>query len=377
MRMHDVLELAAAHEPPHGSTVEDIVTRGRRAQRVRRAGWTGAGAAVVAVVAAAGLTMPTVLPGGQQAAAGPSFEIPDNPFSFTFRAFDAGRWHVQDPIVASTAYQIASVYLDGRITHDKAVPATDLPDPVTPGARKREETIAAHLTLYRPGAFDPAKLGGAKQLTVDGHRAWQFTGKGGTDDITRRVLAWEYTEGGWAVLESHSNSAADPTDADLRQVVAGLEPSPATAATLPFRMGYVPAGYQAVELGSGALPGLEGIATARDGEYGGAKFADPAPATSGLARPFGSVSEAELPGSFLVVVGRTANSNQGPGDATIKCTSGFCTTHRVDGKVVVQVASEGRLIDAEMTKIIEGIELADVDQPASWVDAATALRAEF
>ncbi|WP_229068582.1 hypothetical protein [Actinoplanes sp. DH11] len=386
MRMHDVLELARAGEPPHGTTVDDIVNRGRRVQRTRRAAWTGAGAALAVAVVAAGITVPNLFPGNggqpaeQQVAApapGPQFEIPDNPFTFTFAAFDAGRWHVQDPVVASTAYQIASVYLDGRITNDKAVPASALPDPSKPGARKQQKTIAAYLVLYRPGAFDPAKLQNAKQLTVAGRPAWQLTGKGGTDDITHRLLAWEYARDGWAVLESHSNSAADPSDAELHAVVAALKPSKAAAATLPFRMTYVPAGYQAVELGSGAMPGLTGIATARDGEYGGAKFAKPAPATTGLTKPFGSVAEAELPGSFLVHVGRTANSEQGPGDATITCQNGFCTTHRMDGEVVVQVASEGRLTDAEMTKIIEGIELVDVNKPTTWVDAATALRAEF
>jgi hypothetical protein len=30
MRMHDVLELAVANQPPHGNSVEDIVNRGRR-----------------------------------------------------------------------------------------------------------------------------------------------------------------------------------------------------------------------------------------------------------------------------------------------------------------------------------------------------------
>ncbi|GAA2903146.1 hypothetical protein Acy02nite_86670 [Actinoplanes cyaneus] len=385
MRMHDVLELAVASEPPHGNTVEDIVNRGRRVQRARRAAGTGVGATLAVAAVAAAVSVPNLLRGGARPvddkAATPvpasSFSVPGNPFTFTFQAFDAGRWHVQDPVVASTAYQIAPVHLDERITNDDAVPSANLPDPLNQGTREHEQTVSAYLVLYRPGAFDPAKLENAKQLTVAGRPAWQLTGKGTTLDITHRLLAWEYTPGGWAVLESYSNSAADPSDADLQAVVTQLKPGKVTAATLPFRMVYVPAGYRAVELGSHTMPGLDGIATARDGDYGGAKFAKPAPATTGLTEPFGSVTEAKLPGSFLVFVGRTANSNQGPGDTTVTCQNGTCTTHRVDGEVVVQVASEGRLTDAEMIKVIKGIELVDVGQTATWVDAATALRAEF
>ena len=47
-------------------------------------------------------------------------EWPDAaPFTFTFTGYDAGTLHVQDPIVASTAYQIASVYSDGHTSNDK------------------------------------------------------------------------------------------------------------------------------------------------------------------------------------------------------------------------------------------------------------------
>lgn len=41
-------------------------------------------------------------------------------FDFTFPGYDAGKLHVQDPIVASTTYQMASIYADGRFTNDKS-----------------------------------------------------------------------------------------------------------------------------------------------------------------------------------------------------------------------------------------------------------------
>jgi hypothetical protein len=392
VRLHEVVDLATSDAPPDGNTIDEIVGKGRRAQRRRRAGFAGAGAALAVVAVSAAVTIPSIFGGTDQSApinaAAPSavtkkaepakWDFPADPFQFTFGEFDAGRWHVAAPIVASTSYQIASVYLDGRESNDRS--ATDeevaaMEDKLEK-ARKGEavpeaKSIYAYLVLYRPGAYDPAKLAGATKLTVDGKEAYQAGGPG-NGGMTRRTLAWAYDSDAWAVLETHSNSEKDPSDAELQKIVAGLKPAKATPAKLPFTLDYVPAGYQPVELGSHAMSGLNGIAAARDGDYGGAIFANPAPATTGLVEPYGGVDGASLPGSFQIFVVPSENSNQTTGNTTIKCGNGFCTHRSEDGKTSIQVASDGRLSDAEMTKILQGLKLKNVKDDSTWADAATA-----
>ncbi|MFY1704957.1 hypothetical protein ACN28G_25095 [Micromonospora sp. WMMA1923] len=391
MRLHEVVELATSDAPPDRNTIDEIVGRGRRAQRRRRAGFAGAGAALAVVAVSAAVALPPLFGGtpqgpALQAAAPPpveqaakpaQWEFPADPFQFTFGAFEVGRWKVAAPTVASTSYQIASVYLDGRTTNDRAI--TDEEAARVGDRRKKgeagqqsEPTIFAHLTLYRPGAFDPAGLTGATRLTVDGKEAYQVSSlKYGY--MTNRMLAWSYARDAWAVLSAISDSAQDPSDAELQKIVKGLKPTRATPATLPFTLDYVPAGYQPVELGSHVISGLNGIAGARDGDYGGAIFANPAPPTTGLVEPYGGAEGESIPGSFQIFVVPAKNSNQTTGDTTIRCGNGFCTHRSADGETSIQVASDGRLSDAEMTRILKGLKLRNVNDDSTWADAATAL----
>ena len=391
MRLHEVVDLATADAPPDSNSVDEIVGRGRKVQRRRRAGFAGAGAALAVVAVTAAVTLPSQFSGTPTAvlppAAAPSavtttaaagWTFPQDPFTFTFGKFDAGPWHVAAPIVASPAYQIASVYMDGRVSNDKAVDPADVPSyEGTDAVREKAEakatpTIYAYLTVYRPGAFDPAKLTGAEKLLVDGKQAWQTSGPG-NGSMHRRTLAWEYSTGAYAVLSSNSSAVEDPSTEEMREIVAGLKPAAPTPAKLPFELSYVPAGYQPVEIGSHAHSGLNGIASARDGDYGGAIFTSAAPVTTGLAEPYGGVDGKDLPGSFQIFVGPAANSNQTTGTTTIKCGNGFCTHHSPDNRTSIQVASGGRLSDAEMTKILQGLKLADVKKESTWTDASAAL----
>ncbi|MER7168489.1 hypothetical protein ABT336_20780 [Micromonospora sp. NPDC000207] len=393
MRLHEVVDLATSNAPPDRNTVDEIVGKGRRAQRRRRAGFASAGAALAVVAVSAAVSLPSVFGGTGQStvieAGAPSavtqdaepatWEFPADPFQFTFGAFEVDRWKVAAPTVASTSYQIAPVYLDGRTTNDRAVTGKEEAEIARSGDRRKggpgytpKSAIYAYLVLYRPGAFDPAGLTGATRLTVDGKEAYQVAGAGDSG-MTRRTLAWSYDSDAWAVLSTNSNSTEDPSDADLQKIVSGLKPARATPAKLPFTLDYVPAGYQPVELGSHTRSGLNGIAAARGGDYGGAIFANPTPATTGLVEPYGGVEGASLPGSFQIFVVPSKNSNQTTGDTAIKCGNGFCTHRSKDGKTSIQVASEGRLSDAEMTKILKGLQLRNVKNDSTWADAATAL----
>ncbi|MEU8300872.1 hypothetical protein AB0C04_26745 [Micromonospora sp. NPDC048909] len=407
MRADELVEKVTSDAPSPRYTVDDIVTAGRKVQRRRRAGWTVASAAfaVTGVVAAVSIGLPdaTVRPSaGEQAAAGTSlvtaspltpangWEFPDDPFQYVFQRFDAGKLHVKDPIVVSTAYQIAPLHMDGLVTNDRAVDPDNVVEPrdgagskgsVGPkGASKPGDDarqLYAYLTVYRPGAFDAEKFTG-NRVTVDGHQAIEQDGPTYGANL-HRALAWEYTDNAWAVAESF----AEPSDVaatDLRALVAGLRPSVPAPARVPFTVGYLPAGYHAAELGQHAYAGLNGIAAAGDGNYGGAVFAAPALPTTGLIEPYGGPEGEDPPGSFQIFVSPNANSNQALTDgekppAEPTCGNGFCNAWSPDGRTTIQVASGGRLSDAEMTRILKGIKLADVTDERTWPTAAAALRA--
>src|SRR3954468_15574034 len=147
MRLHEIVDVVTADEPPLAHTADDIVAAGRRAERRRRARFASAGAAgLVALAVAGAFALPS--PGGKRTrstnagVAGTASKAAEarwgtaKPFTFTFQGYDAGRFHVQDPIVASTAYQIASIYEDGRTMNDK-------PDSNQPTGQGTEEKASS------------------------------------------------------------------------------------------------------------------------------------------------------------------------------------------------------------------------------------------
>lgn len=399
MQLHDVVDAVTADEPPPARTADDIVAAGRRAERRRRAGFASAGAAgLVAAVVAGSFALSSTGAGKATTEAGPATTangaaaepksdakwVDAAPFTFTFAGFDAGKFQVQDPIVTSTAYQIASVYETGRTSNDKPVSGDEAGatlDKLKNGG-KREPTLYAYLTVYRPGAFDPAGIRDGKPVTVAGHKAVQATLPVGLDpknpaDPANKGLAWEYADNAWAMVTSISSDDADPSFADLGALVTGLKPATPKAAPLPFTVGYVPAGFAAVQTGTHAMPGLDGIASAREGDFGGATFARPAPAATGLSQPYDTV-DGTIRNSFTIFVVPSENSNQKSQAGRTKCyAGGFCNVWSADGKVQVQVSDEAtgaNLPEPELKKIAQSIKVADVHDESTWTPAAKALK---
>ncbi|MEV6710192.1 hypothetical protein [Micromonospora wenchangensis] len=412
MQLHEFVDAVTGQEPPMTRTADDIVAAGRRAQRRRRAGFASAGAAGLVVVAVAGaFALPTLgagrdttaapPPAGTAAAAPAEARWSDAPpFTFTFRGYDAGPLHVQDPIVASVGYQIASVYSDGHVSNDKPVTADEVEaggDPVEQKKRAAggKPSLWAYLTVYRPGVFDPAGIRNGRKVTVAGHRAVQATLPVGLDpskpvDEGNKLLAWEYAPDAWAAVTSISSSVASPSFQDLGGLVGGLKPSRPKPATVPFTVGYVPAGYRPLQSGTHAMPGLSGIAAARAGDYGGATYTRPAAPTSGLTAPYDQ-AENGIKDGFHIFVTPAGSSNQSPEPGVTKCYpgsdrrapgdgaggGGFCNIWNADGTVVLQVSGMGlgnKLPLAELEKVAKGIRVADVRDESTWTPAAQALR---
>lgn len=368
--MQDLVELATAEPPPLRHGAEEILASGRRAQRRRRLSWAASGAAGVAVLAvvAAAVAVPALSGKNGKAGPAPDVEVAQQPvsstagpFTFTFGGYRVGKLRVEKPIDVSTSYQLASVYADGLITNDKAVDGE-------PSPAKHESNLYAYLTVYRPGAYDPAKLTGAQQVTVAGRPGLEVSGEWHGWAV-RRTLAWQYGTDAWAVIEASTDDAAFPSAKELRDLAAGLPGSTPSVAKVPVTLSYVPAGYQLSEVATHAITGLNGIASARDGNYAGLLFSKPGLPTTGLSEPYGGVDGADPPGSFQVFVVPAANSNQqaSPG---LSCGAGFC--NRWVNGVNIQVSSGGRLTDTEMKKVLEGATLGNVTDDSTWTDVTAA-----
>ncbi|WP_326549420.1 hypothetical protein [Micromonospora sp. NBC_01813] len=374
MRVRDMANVATS-EPSARYIVHKVATSGRQVQRRRQRGWQPIAVTAVAVLGlVAAAALPSLLgrallpfingPLAQEDAA-----VPGPPFTFTFAGYQVGKLQVADPIIVSTAYQIASVYADGMTTNDGPVSVEELES--LQDSSEQDPTWYAYLTVYRPGAYDPTSLVGAGSVTVADRPGLEINSSGGAWAATR-TLAWEYAGNAWAVINASSSEADYPSAEELRELAAGWRPAPPTPAKVPFTMAYVPAGYSLDEVAMHAMTGLNGIANARTGDHAGLLFSSPAQPTTGLTAPFGGVDGYAPPGSFRVYVGPAANSNQqaSPG---VTCDEEVCNRWVAGDSVNVQVSSGGRLSDAEMTKILDGISIGDVSDEGSWAEVGTAI----
>lgn len=386
--MRDVVDTVTQDPPPLRYGVDDIVASGERAQRRRRFVRAGAGAAsvVVALGVAAAVVVPSLSSGpGVTGVSTPDAPAaapagPAGPFTFTFGAYTVGRLSVAAPITVSTSYQLASVYADGLVSNDKAVDEstedTSRPQKGDPNYRpdpNAPKHLWAYLTVYRPGAYDATKLAGAQRVTVAGRPGLEVTT---TDESWKsgRTLAWQYADDAWAVISSRSDDTAYPSADDLRQLAAGLRTEVRTPAKLPVKLSYLPAGYGLTEVGVHAMTGLNGVASARDGNFGGLLFSRPALPTTGLTGPYEGPDGANPAGSFVMFIVPKRNSNQQPAPG-ITCLNGFCNRWFAGNTVQVQVSSEGLLSNAEMTRILEGVTVADVQNVATWTEVTASIPA--
>ena len=385
MHLHKFVDTVTADEPPLAHSADDIIKAGRRTERRRRTGLASVGAAGLVAVAVAGAFALPSLGAKQTDGPGPTAaataRVPA--FDFTYQGYDAGKFHVQDPIVVSTAYQMSAIYMDGRFTNDQSV-SGDVSASTLARNRSRPR-LNAFLTVYRPGAFDPAGIKNAQPTTVAGRRAITAQLPAELDPEQppapgNKLLAWEYAADAWAAVTSQSNSAAQPSFAELETLVPGLRPGDGRPATLPFTVGQVPAGYQPVQVGSHAAIGLGGINVARDGNYGAVEYAVQAPPTTGLTKPWEQGEKTPRRGDpprhvdlrISVIPSGTANVSAEAGQT--KCFRWHnCNVWSADGKVLVEVIST-ELTDAEMTRIARSVKVADVANDRSWTPAAQAVR---
>jgi hypothetical protein len=366
MRIREVVTMATDDGPPLGVSVDDIMASGRRVQRRRRTG-LAAGLAMAAVAAVV-VTTTALAPAGKQtatvaassspavaeAAAGPLLA---DPLEFTFSGYSVGPVHVQNPIVAGNAYQIAAVTVDGTTDSRNRGKVSD--------RRDLKPRLDATLTLYRPGVYAVQRLAGAASTTVAGHRALKVEHHRSPGPWFR-TLAWEYAPNGWAVLDSSADRADLPTMQQLEATAAALTGTAARPVTVPYTLSYVPKGYDVFAVGDHMTGSLDAVGGPSASQYSGLMFAKDRLPKSGLLRPYDNM----MWGAFQIMI--SANTAAAP--VTPGCDSGLCTRLADGGKVTVAVASNaGSLSNTESMKVLNGIRLTDVHDTGTWVDIRTAL----
>ena len=102
------------------------------------------------------------------------------------------------------------------------------------------------------------RLAGAVSTTIAGHRALQAEHHQSPGPWLR-TLAWEYAPNAWAVLDSSADRADLPTMRQLQATAAKLTGAPARSVTVPFTLGYVPAGYDVFAVGDHMTGSLDAV----------------------------------------------------------------------------------------------------------------------
>jgi hypothetical protein len=200
---------------------------------------------------------------------------------------------------------------------------------------------------------------------VAGHRALRAERHRGNAPYFK-TLAWEYASNAWAVLDSSADRADLPTMRQLEATAAALTGTAARPVTVPFRLSHVPAGYEVFAVGDHMTGSLDAVGGPSADQYSGVLFARSGLPKTGLLRPYDNM----MWGGFQIMI--SASTPDAPG--TPGCDSGLCTRLDGGGKVNVQVASNaGSLSKAETMRVLDGIRLADVDDPGTWVDIHEAL----
>lgn len=364
--MREILLMAKADAPPARHSVEDIVAAGRRRRRrsfAVRAGGSGMVAAAVATIAVL-VTVNLAVPGSSTVLLQPvvpptpTAPAPSPPFTFTFAGYRVGDYRVLAPDEVTLTFQSAGVLRDVR----------DAKGTVT-------TRYVGTLKVYQPGMFDPEDFRTGARLTVQGRDAYQakvereLLGSWDTsldrvtvsDGLTAKTfttdgLAWQYAPDAWAVLEgeiTRDGSGFPPADQLAlaeRFAVTGGEP---VRAKLPFRTGYLPAGF--------TLRSISGQSMTAENR--------------GMTTFVYAKAEPSAPGRAPSVVLSILWVDSPPPDAkkrTSRCNAGqhWCTRTLPGGEFWLAVEDPSKtLTDQELLKVADSLTFATIKDTGTWFPA--------
>lgn len=328
-KLSDLLQAAKADAPAPRYGVEDAVRAGRRLRR-RRTAWAGAAVAAAVVVIAAVIAVPR-LPNTD-------FDHTAGDLTATIQSYQTGALTVTPAVLVSPGYQIAQII--GPSNKKGAIP----------GAR-------GTLTIFRPGAFDPAGSATGEAVQIGG-----VTGRYAWDTMT-----WEYAPGSWAVARTWS----PPLSRDqLIEVAAGLEFAPAQTPKVGFKLTSPPAGFT-LDSG-GSATGADGRGSLPDGSYlrlvrGDVSYqnlsdivTDPAPAQAIEVRVYPRQYGPEVPAALQPA-------------AAGYCADDRCYRVSADGKVQMEASGSPGTSSADLLALLEGATFAVPEDPGTWYPLTSAV----
>jgi hypothetical protein len=354
--LHERMKAAGGGLPPSPFTIDDLTSAGRR--RVRRRRWlvsaASAATAVVAVTATATILgtparTPTVDPAVVEPAA------PASAFTVTFAGYRSGALRVADPEVVTPGYVAAGIFRDDR--------------------------QVGILTAYRPGVFRPV-AGGEPAPVVDvaGKKAMSYSNEqvlganriGAVEwgAISVSVLAWKVAAPDtWATIDTFGKFAGVTPD-ETRALAAAFKPVDGSAARLPYRMGHLPSGFKLVQAGTWGR-----LVNANDAVLSGSVYHRAAPAFAGMT----GLAEFEGPSSTALLISVAKSDRDGPQKHPIqqKCLAATRHSGVICEKAIKGAGFDVRVDDrsrtlpvAEVERIVDSIQPADLGKPATWIPAA-------
>jgi hypothetical protein len=399
--MRELLEAAHAGEPPMRHSTDDFVAGGRSRRARRRAAWVAVAAGTM--LAVVGVTIvPQIVAGHRTvpAAAHDAMRYPVTAFDHTLTGYTVRGIEVSDPVNVTSGYQQA------RIRRGDEMTRLDRGD----GTFEQVQVSSSVLTVYRAGIFDPAAMSGGEQVRI---------GKATGRYVSDTMLAWPYGPDAWAVIRSAPGHLSLD---DMVHVAEAMRIGPSRPATLPWRMTYLPAGYQLSSTGLVADDSLSGAHVQR----GDARFTRQPESFSGLSEPltgedadslrikvfprwygenqlsiiFGGTAghpsagpsnlpshdpsyEPSLDPSMWPSYGPPAGYSDGPtSDPSAHpplvdpfCVPGQsrCFRYTADGTYLIEATATTPEPDAELIQVLRGTRLADPDDPTTWSELGEAL----
>ncbi|GAA2855481.1 hypothetical protein Acy02nite_72790 [Actinoplanes cyaneus] len=391
--MRELLETAYAGEPPMRHSTDDFVAGGRTRRARRRAAWAAGAAGTILAVAAVAVVPQIVAGHGEvPASAQDAIRYPVTAFGYTLTGYTIGGIAVSDPVNVTPGYQQA------RIRRGDEATRLDRGD----GTSEKVEVSSSVLTVYRYGVFDSAAVGGGEPVQVGG-----TTGR----YVPDTMLAWQYGPDAWAVIRSAPGHLSLN---DMVHVAAAMRIGPSRPATLPWRMTYLPAGYQLSSMGLVADDSVSGAHVQR----GAARFTRQPERYSGLSGPLTGADadslrikvfplwygESQLPPllrrtsaqpsagpsyepsldpsrwpsydpSAGSSVWPTSDPSAYPSPVDPFCVPGQsrCFRYTADGAYLIEATATAPEQNGELIQVLRGTRLADPDDPTTWSELGEAL----
>jgi hypothetical protein len=309
------------------------------------------------VISLSTVTSNTTRTGSPPKAAVPVQAQPAPPFTYTFSGYPVGAYEVVEPHEVTPAYQVASILGPSVDTDGK--PAT---------------WVLATMTVYQPGVFSTTSVSAGTKLTVLGREAYQTSVErnfiqswpqvNGKTSTTVSVLAWQYADNAWATIEDEP-MAKDPIPLASKVSVAELlRAEQEVTARLPFRTGYLPAGWTLQAVSGRSL-------NARDTGLVMVTYAAPSDMWVSVTGPRNVDSATAAPAAVIAI----GEQDTPPPDApkkkeTCNATEHFCSWAIAGTKYYIVVNDPSMTLPVdELLKIGQSLTFANLEQPETWTPA--------